>query len=72
VDETVPETAFKVIVLPNPDDAFVEISKPVGAVTKMLTGILVPLTVNACAVEAEPGHAENAASGDVLVVMVGL
>lgn len=72
MDETVPDTAFRVIELPYPEDAFVETSKPVGAVTKMLTGILVPLTVNVCAAEAEPGHAVNAESDEVLVVMVGL
>ena len=67
-----PEEAFKVNEPAKPVLALVETSKPVGAVTKMFVGILVPLTVKVCVVEADPEHAVNAESEEVLVVMLGL
>ena len=49
-----------------------ETSKPVGAVTKILVGMLVPLTVKLCSVEAVPVHAVNADKEVALTVIDGL
>ena len=55
-----------------PEAALVETSKPVGAVTKILVGMLVPLTVKLCSVEAVPVHAVNADNDVTLTVIAGL
>ncbi len=66
------EDAVKVSEVTYPLPNVVDTSNPVGADTTMFVGMLVPLTVKDCAVEAVPEQAVMAVKEVVLTVITGL